>query len=57
MTDGEYEKLLDYARNKAHMAGKDESYMPYLLPDVIKDHFFMLWVNNRSMMILKGANK
>ena len=45
LQDGEYESILEYARRKAKTAGKDESYLPLLLPDVIKEYFFRAYIN------------
>ena len=39
MTDRKFTELVQYAERKAAVAGKDESYIPYLLPDVIKEYF------------------
>lgn len=39
MTDEKFTELVRYAERKAAVAGKDESYIPYLLPDVIKEYF------------------
>ena len=36
MTDEKFTELVQYAERKATVAGKDESYIPYLLPDVIR---------------------
>lgn len=46
LTDQEYREQLAYARRKAECAGKDESYIPYLLPDVIKDYFTRQVINS-----------
>ena len=34
--DDTFHGLIEYARRKAKTAGRDESYLPFLLPDVIK---------------------
>ena len=44
LEDSEYEKVVTYARRKAEVSGKDESYMPYLLPDVIRE-----WVTRQAI--------
>lgn len=56
LQDGEYENLLEYARRKAKSAGKDESYLPLLLPDVIKEYFFRAYINLAGMMAMEGSN-
>lgn len=44
LEDSEYEKVVAYAKRKAEVSGKDESYMPYLLPDVIRE-----WVTRKAI--------
>ncbi len=56
LQDGEYENLLEYARRKAKSAGKDESYLPLLLPDVIKEYFFRAYINLAGLMAMEGSN-
>ena len=46
MTDRKFTELVQYAERKA--AGKDESYIPYLLPDVIKEYFIRNAINEVS---------
>ena len=45
VSDEDYGRLVEYARRKAEAAGKDESYMPYLLPDVIGEHLIRAAIN------------
>lgn len=56
LQDGEYENLLEYARRKAKVAGKDESYLPLLLPDVIKEYFFRAYINLAGLIAMEGSN-
>lgn len=56
LQDGEYENLLEYARRKVKSAGKDESYLPLLLPDVIKEYFFRAYINLAGLMAMEGSN-
>lgn len=56
LQDGEYENLLEYARRKAKVAGKDESYLPLLLPDVIKEYFFRAYINLAGPIAMEGSN-
>lgn len=56
LQDGEYENLLEYAGRKAETAGKDESYLPLLLPDVIKEYFFRAYINLAGLMAMEGSN-
>ena len=44
LEDSEFEKVVAYARRKAEVSGKDESYMPYLLPDVIRE-----WITRQAI--------
>lgn len=52
MSDEEWDEQLAYARRKAKCAGKDESYIPYLLPDVIREFFIRAAIN---MICIAGA--
>lgn len=54
-TDVEFSCLVEYARRKAKTAGKDESYLLLLIPDVAKEYFFRELVN--TMPILREVNK
>lgn len=56
LQDRKYENLLKYARRKAKTAGKDESYLPMLLPDVIKEYFFRAHINLAGLMAMEGSN-
>lgn len=56
LPDDEFRNLLQYARRKAERAWKDESYLPLLLPDVIKDYFFGTTVNAISISMMEGSN-
>lgn len=44
LDDEEYTEAVNYARRKAKSSGKDESYMPYLLPDVIRE-----WITRKAI--------
>lgn len=52
LRDEEYQSLLEYSRRKIAVAGKDESYLPLLLPDVIKEYFFMAYVNSVTILAM-----
>ena len=41
----EFSCLVEYARRKAKIAGKDETYIPILLPDAVKEYIFRKGVN------------
>ena len=53
MTDAQYKEIVSHARRKADIAGKDESYLTYLLPDVIREWFIQRTMNSFSMKIMK----
>ena len=55
LSNGEFESLLEYAKRKAKTAGKDESYLPLLLPDVIKEYFFRTGVTGIGILQMEGA--
>ena len=50
LEDFEFEKVVAYARRKAEVSGKDESYMPYLLPDVIRE-----WITRQAINAVSRA--
>ena len=45
----EFSCLVEYAKRKVKIAGKDESYIPILLPDMVKEYFFRMGVNLETM--------
>lgn len=53
MDDATYEKIVSYARRKAEVSGKDESYLPYLLPDVVREHFVRVAINAFTAEVMK----
>ena len=55
LTNEEYRNLVKYARRKMSLAGKDESYLPYLLTDVIKEFFIRNAVNAFSVEMMEVA--
>lgn len=54
-TQEEFDGLVAYARRKAQAAGKDESYLPYLLPDVVKEYFFRNYINAVTALRMAGV--
>lgn len=40
---------MEYAKRKVKIAGKDESYIPILLSDMVKEYFFRMGVNLETM--------
>ena len=54
--DKEFGDLLSYARRKANVLGKGESYISYLLPDVMREYIFRNTVNAISMAIMNVAD-
>lgn len=58
LSDSEFADLAEYARRKAKVAGKDESYLPLLLPDVIEEYYFRIFINAVSgLRMMEGSNK
>lgn len=45
LDDGTFQELVVYARRKAKSAGKSENYLPFLLPDVIREWFIRRSIN------------
>ena len=57
LSDSEFTDMVEYARKKAKVAGKDESYLPLLLPDVIEEYYFRMFINAvSSLRIMEGSN-
>lgn len=54
--DDTFRKLIEHARRKAVTAGRDESYLPFLLPDVIKEWCISRAVNEYSMALMQIKN-
>lgn len=52
--DAQYEEVVAYARRKAAVSGKDESYMPYLLPDIIKEWVVRKAINAVTMAAMSA---
>lgn len=53
MTDEQYGVIIGYARHKAENAGKDETYLTYLLPDVIREWFIQKAINGFTMGMME----
>lgn len=53
LEDEQFSDLVEYARRKARGAGKDETYIPLLLPDVIREWFVRNAVNTLSMAAME----
>lgn len=52
--DGDtFHELIEYARRKAKTAGRDESYLPFLLPDVIKEWYIRRAINIYSIAMMQ----
>lgn len=50
--DDTFKELIEYARRKVKVSGYDESYLPFLLPDVIKEWYIRRAINiySKAMM-------
>lgn len=53
MEDKEYTEVVAYARRKAKAFGKDESYMPYLLPDLIREWLTRKAINSFTFAVME----
>lgn len=51
--DDEFPKIVSYAKRKAKTAGKDETYLPLLLPDVIREWVIRQTVNRYSLAMME----
>lgn len=49
ISNAEFSCLLEYAKKKAAVTGKNEDYLQYLLPDIVKEYFFRMAVNMAAM--------
>ena len=50
--DEEFPQILSYAKRKAEIAGKEESYLALLLPDVIREWVIRRTINRYSMAMM-----
>ncbi len=41
----EFSCLIEYAKRKTKIAGKDEAYIAILLPDMVKEYLFRMAIN------------
>lgn len=57
LEDEQFSKLLEYARRKARVAGKNEKYIPFLLPDVIREWFVRNAINAFSMAVMEAERE
>ena len=53
VSDDEFSQILSYARRKAEVSGKGESYLPLLLPDVIREWLIRQTVNRYSIAMME----
>ena len=53
VNDDTFRELIEYARRKAKVAGRDESYLPFLLPDVIKEWYIRRAINVYSLAMVQ----
>ena len=52
ISNAEFSYLVEYAKRKAKIAGKDESYIPILFPDMVKEYFFRMGVSLETMKVI-----
>ena len=50
LSGAEYEALLQYTARKCEINGKGEDYLPLLLEDEIKDYFFRIANNAKTLL-------
>ena len=51
--DDEFVQILSYAKRKAQVSGKGESYLPFLLPDMIREWLIRQTVNGYSIAMME----
>ena len=51
--DDEFVQILSYAKRKADVSGKGESYLPFLLPDMIREWLIRQTVNGYSIAMME----
>ncbi len=51
--DDEFVQILSYAKRKAEVSGKGESYLPFLLPDMIREWLIRQTVNGYSIAMME----
>lgn len=51
--DDEFSEIVSYAKRKAEVSGKDESYLPLLLPDVIREWIIRQTINQYSIAMME----
>lgn len=52
LSENEYEDALRHARRKAKLTGQAESYIPLLLPDVIRERLFSRFTMGLAMAMM-----
>ena len=52
LTQAEFEVIVKCARRKLEVCKKDESYLPLLLEDEIKNYFFRITVNAAGLLMM-----
>ncbi|MCC8066392.1 MAG: hypothetical protein LIO94_04740 [Clostridiales bacterium] len=57
ISDSEFDCIVEYARRKAETSGKDEGYLPLLIPDVVKEYFFRTACNMATVLMEDDTNK
>ena len=53
MDDETFGKVVAYAKRKAATSGKGDSYIPYVLPDMIREYFVRIAINSFSAELMK----
>ena len=55
LTDQEFNEAVDLACRKTAVTGMDESYLPFLLPDVIREMAVRREINNITASVMAGC--
>lgn len=53
VSDDEFSQILSYGKRKAEASGKGESYLPFLLPDLIREWLIRQAMNRYSMGMME----
>lgn len=57
LNDDIFADAVNYAKRKCTVIGKDDTYLPYLLPDVIKEMLFRAYTNLTTLSRMEVEHK
>lgn len=55
LTDPEFDEVLQVSCRKVRLTGMTESYLPFLVPDVIRETVYRREINNITAPVLNGC--